>query len=86
MFRSDAKYNETNWHRPEFDKLLDRATVEVDPEARADLYREAQRIITEEGGSIIPVFASLVAAVRQGCTGFVPHVESRIMFHDITCQ
>jgi len=52
----------------------------------ADLYRRAQTRIMTEGGQIVPVFASLVAAMRKGCTGYVPHIESRVMFQDITCD
>jgi peptide/nickel transport system substrate-binding protein len=85
-FRKDAKYNETHWYRDDFDKILDAAATSLDPAKSAELYKEAQKIISEEGGQILPVFASLVAAVRKGCTGFSPHVESRIMFQDIQCK
>lgn len=85
-FKSDAKYNETHWRRPEFDALLNDAATNTSPEERERLYKEAQRILVEEGGVIVPVFASLVAAVRKGCDGYVPHVESRVMFQDIACD
>jgi peptide/nickel transport system substrate-binding protein len=85
-FRKDAKYNETHWYRDDFDKILDAAATSLDPAKSAELYKEAQKIIAEEGGQILPVFASLVAAVRKGCTGFSPHIESRIMFQDIQCK
>jgi peptide/nickel transport system substrate-binding protein len=85
-FRSDAQYNETHWRRPEFDALLDSAAAAVDPAAEAEAFRQAQAQIIEEGGQIVPLFASLVAAVRVGCTGYVPHIESRVMFQDIVCK
>jgi peptide/nickel transport system substrate-binding protein len=85
-FRSDAQYNETHWVDPAFDALLDEAATATDPEVAADLYKSAQTRIMTEGGQILPVFASLVAAVRVGCTGYVPHIESRVMFQDITCD
>jgi peptide/nickel transport system substrate-binding protein len=85
-FRSDAQYNETNWRDPAFDQLLTDAATATDPSVAADLYRQAQTRIMREGGQIVPVFASLVAAMREGCTGYVPHVESRVMFQDITCD
>lgn len=85
-YRSDAKYNETHWKRPAFDKLLDDAAVNVDPAARVELYKSAQKELIEEGGAIVPVFASLVAAVRKGCTGYTPHIESRVAFEDIACK
>ena len=85
-FRSDAQYNETNWKDPAFDALLDEAARTIDPAASAELYRQAQLRIIEEGGQIVPLFSSLVAAVRPGCIGYVPHVESRVMFGDIACE
>jgi peptide/nickel transport system substrate-binding protein len=85
-FRKDAKYNETHWYRDDFDALLDDAATAVDPEKSAALYKKAQEIIMNEGGQIVPVFASLVAAVRKGCTGYTPHIESRVQFQDISCQ
>lgn len=85
-FRSDAQYNETRFQRPEFDTLLDRAAAAVDPAEASALYREAQEIIVTEGGQIVPLFTSLVAAVREGCSGFAPHIESRVQFHDIVCD
>lgn len=85
-FRSDAQYNETHWRDAAFDALLDGAATATDPAVAADLYRQAQTRIMTEGGQIAPVFASLVAAMRKGCTGYVPHIESRVMFQDITCD
>jgi peptide/nickel transport system substrate-binding protein len=85
-FRSDAQYNETRWRDPAFDALLDAAATATDPAVAADLYRQAQTRIMTEGGQIVPVFASLVAALRNDCTGYVPHIESRVMFQDIACN
>jgi peptide/nickel transport system substrate-binding protein len=85
-YRSDAQYNETHWKRPEFDQLLDKANAEIDPAVRTQLYKDAQRQLMEEGGVIIPTFVSVVAAVRKNCTGFVPHIESRILFQNIKCE
>lgn len=85
-FRSGAQYNETNWRDAAFDALLDDAATATDPAVASDLYGQAQTRIMTEGGQIVPVFASLVAAMRKGCTGYVPHIESRVMFQDITCD
>lgn len=85
-FRSDAQYNETHWRDPAFDALLDEAATATDPAKAAELYRQAQTTISDEGGQIVPVFASLVAAMREGCSGYVPHIESRVMFQEIACD
>ena len=39
--------NETGWSSPETDTLMDKATVEVDPKARNELYHQMQKDIVE---------------------------------------
>lgn len=53
-YRSDSSWNETYYNNPEFDALLDRARSELDPDLRAELYVDAQRLLFEDGGSFIP--------------------------------
>jgi peptide/nickel transport system substrate-binding protein len=82
-----AEYNETHWCRPEFDSLLQEASETVDEAARNDLYKEAQRILAEEGGVIVPAFTSVISALRVGCTGYEPHVDvNRLRFADLACE
>ena len=86
-FRSNSQYPETHWFREDFDALLDQANTEPDPEARAELYRQAEQMITEEGGSITPVFQQIVAAMRSECTGYEPHVQLyRMDFRYVSCE
>ena len=73
-YRKDAKWNETHFFNDKYDQLLDQAAKTLDPDARRKLYQEAQRLITEEGGVIIPMFASIVAATRKGCSGYTPEI------------
>jgi peptide/nickel transport system substrate-binding protein len=85
-YRSDAQYNETHWRHPEFDQLLDKANTQVDPVARTASYKEAQLQLMKDGGVVIPTFVSVVAAVRKNCTGFAPHIESRVLFQNVKCN
>jgi peptide/nickel transport system substrate-binding protein len=85
-YRKNAKYNETHWYHDDFDHLLDEAATAIDPAKAAALYRKAQQELIDQGGAIVPVFASLVAAVRKGCSGYVPHIESRVIFQNIVCK
>ena len=52
----------------------------------AGLYKDAERQLMDDGGVIIPTFVSVVAAVRKNCEGFVPHIESRVLFQNVTCK
>jgi peptide/nickel transport system substrate-binding protein len=86
-YTKDAKWNETHWYRDDYDALLQKASVTVDGEARADLYKQAQKLMAEEGGVIIPMFIHQVAALRKGCSGFVPHVNNQYLdFENLTCE
>ena len=72
--------------RDDFDDLINRAFATVDPEARLELYREAQKVITEEGGLITPAFSSVVSAARKGCH-YQPQVDlNRFDMATIYCE
>lgn len=86
-YRKDAKWNETHFFNDKYDQLLDEAAKTLDPDARRKLYQEAQRLITEEGGVIIPMFANVVAATRKGCSGYTPASDhNRPDFSEIQCE
>jgi peptide/nickel transport system substrate-binding protein len=75
-YRSDALYAETHWKRPDYDALLDKANTTVDLSARTELYKQAAKMLTEEGGELIPIFTVGVAAIRSNCQGYERHVQS----------
>lgn len=84
--RSNAAYPETHWYREDFDALLDAANTEPDPDARRALYQQAEQMLTEEGGSIIPLFQQIVSAVRAECTGYTPRTQLyRMDFRTVSC-
>ncbi|MGD9740994.1 MAG: ABC transporter substrate-binding protein [Dongiaceae bacterium] len=72
-YTSDAKWNETNWHRAEFDSLLVDARGTTDVAERQRLYCEAQRMISKDGGAIIPVFTDILDAGSKRVNGLQPH-------------
>jgi peptide/nickel transport system substrate-binding protein len=86
-FRSDATYNEAKWKSPEFDKLLDQARSEVDPEKRRQFYKDAQKVLSDDGGVIIPYFVSDVSVMRADCDGYVPHPQVPIInYENFVCK
>lgn len=85
-FLSDAEYNEGNWKNPEYDQLVLASRTEVDPEKRAQMQRQAQEILSAEGGLIIPAFLADVAVLRAGCEGFVPQPSATLFsYEELTC-
>jgi len=53
-FMSNAPFNWSNYSNPDLDMLLTEARRQLDPNARRDLYAQAQRLIMEEA-LILPV-------------------------------
>ncbi len=86
-YRKNAKWNETHWYRDDYDALLDKAKTTADAGERRKLYQAAERMLTDEGGVIIPMFSTEVGAIRKGCTGYRPPADSsRPDFDNVTCQ
>jgi peptide/nickel transport system substrate-binding protein len=86
-YRKTAPWNETHFFSDSYDALLDKAATTLDPDGRRKLYQEAQRLISEEGGVIIPMFANIVAGTRKGCSGYTPASDhNRPDFSEIACE
>lgn len=71
-YHSAADYNETHWKRPDFDKLLEEGRQTLDKKRRAEIYCEAERMISDDGGAIIPVFIDLLDGVANKVQGLEP--------------
>jgi len=86
-YLSTDKNGETHWRVPAYDALILKAATTLDDEARISLYREAEKMLSLEGGAIIPFFGKIVAAERRNCSGYHPHVEAvRIDVRSVECQ
>lgn len=62
-FASDAAWNEGFWKNPRFDELLVAARGELDEAKRKEMYGEMQRLVTDEGSVIIPMFSNDTYAI-----------------------
>jgi peptide/nickel transport system substrate-binding protein len=65
VYSSGAFWNESKWDNERFNALLVAARAELDEPKRRDMYVEMQRILHDEGSTVIPLFASLVQAVSN---------------------
>jgi peptide/nickel transport system substrate-binding protein len=61
-FAAGAAWNDTQWDHPRFNELLVQARAELNETLRAEMYREMQVILRDEGGNIVPMFANEVHA------------------------
>jgi len=69
-YKSDADWNETGWKNPTFDKLLLDAAAELDDSKRKSYLWEAQRMLHEDGGAVIPVFSNNLEAHTDAVQGY----------------
>jgi peptide/nickel transport system substrate-binding protein len=75
-YLQNAPYPESHWKVPAFDALVQKANTIVDPAARRRVYQQAEKMLTEQGGEIIPMFQKGVAAERSNCTGYTPSIQT----------
>jgi peptide/nickel transport system substrate-binding protein len=65
----DSEWNDTDWRTTEaavkFNSIVDEARAELDQQKRAELYFEAQRLIHDDGGALVPMFANYIMGVSD---------------------
>lgn len=57
-----GSWNDTYWNHERFNKLLEEARAELDDAKRREMYGEMQRLVRDEGGTVVPMFANDVFA------------------------
>ena len=64
-YAADAAWNDTFWKHERFNKLLKEARAELNEKRRHELYVECQKILRNEGGVVIPMFANHIEAANN---------------------
>ena len=72
-YTTNAKWNETDFSDPDFDRTLDEALAETDASTRAELYADMQRRLATDGGQIIPQHYPIAAAHGLAVRNFRVH-------------
>ncbi len=72
-FLSSANWNDTNWKRPEFDKILAGARAELDEAKRTQMYSEAQKLIVDDGGMVCFAIGDYLDGYAKKVKGTAPH-------------
>ena len=83
-YAAEAPYNETHWKNPRFNELLVAARSETDEAKRAPMYHEMQRLVHDDGGSVIAMFANHVWA-RNDKVAHAPDVGSEYEMDGLRC-
>ncbi|TCC36446.1 ABC transporter substrate-binding protein [Kribbella speibonae] len=68
---SDAPYPETRWKNAQWSSLYNQALASSDEARRKSLLADAQKILHDEGGYIIPVFTNHSDVARSKVAGLV---------------
>jgi len=69
---STGGWNEARYNNPEFDRLIDLAATQADPEAQKATYAKIQCIVVEDVPRIIPVFRPVMLGSHDYVKGIVP--------------
>jgi peptide/nickel transport system substrate-binding protein len=64
-YAADSKHNDTRWKNERFNKLLIEARSERDKAKRREMYFEMQKIVRDDGGTVIPIFFNWVLACND---------------------
>lgn len=72
VYTSDASWNDTRYTNPRLDEVVVAARGEVDEGLRREMYWEAQEILHNDGGALIPAYIQSV----DGAAENVMHPES----------
>lgn len=64
-YAPEFDWNETKFNNTRFNSLLSQARSQTDTALRAEMYREMQEIVRDEGGAIIPFFQNYIYARRK---------------------
>ena len=65
IYAAGADWNESKWNNERFNQLLVEARSELHPTKRRELYVEMQRLVHDDGGSVIPVFMAYTHAASR---------------------
>ena len=84
IYRGGGSWNESYWNVPEFDALLDAARAEQDPDIRRQYYLDAQKMLYEDGGTIIPYYSNLIRVQKTCIDGIPPLSDIWIDWDGIT--
>jgi peptide/nickel transport system substrate-binding protein len=68
-YKSDAPWNEVHWKNERFDELLLASRAEADPAKSQELYCEMQKLVSDDGGNVIPLHAAYLDAISSKVKG-----------------
>lgn len=83
-YRADSIYNATYYDNPELEELLDTARATPAQDARARIYREAQQLVADDGGSLVLFHSNELRAFRGTVAGIQLTGRYDMVWHTVT--
>jgi ABC-type transport system substrate-binding protein len=80
---TDGVANRNGYSNPEVDAAIDAARVEMDPEARLEYVREAQRLLLADAPYVLIGYPSLFEAMAPDIVGWVAHPDDHERWYDL---
>lgn len=82
-YHSSARNNESRWRSKDLDALIEAARRTEAMDKRKELYQQAQQLLMDEGGVIVPYFRPILMAMQKYVHGFTPHPAAWLDFRDV---
>jgi peptide/nickel transport system substrate-binding protein len=83
LYRTKAVWNEGHYFNPKLEALLTASSQELDAQKRKGLYAQIERLLSDDGPSIIPTFNVFVVPMRTRVQGFNPTPDT-FYYHKTT--
>ena len=80
-YTTTYRRNFVRYSNTEYDEIIKEAADENDQEKRAELYKEAEKLLTEDAVSVFTLDPNLVVASRRDLKGYTPYP---VNFMDLT--
>ena len=76
-YSKESSWNESHWKNAQFNRLLKAARVELDDAKRRGMYADMQRLVRDEGGTIVPAFQDQIMAAAKNLSFEEPLAKHR---------
>lgn len=88
VFRSTAfppdSWNTMFYANPDVDGVLDKADVEADDDARAELYAQAQALVWDDAPWVFLAVPDNLVGAKRGVSGIRSLADGTLMLHDVS--
>lgn len=81
--RTGGRGNTAGFSNPDVDRLLDAAETELDQAKRAEMYKRAHAIVTDQAPWIFLWLPQDIYGVSRRIAGWRPQADSRINLHRV---